>query len=655
MIIKSNLLVPTELVEKAVQGDEEAISEIYKECNEPVRRFVRKKLMKRSFEKDPLPEDVEDAVSETFSRMVKSLPELENPQAFTKWIFVIAESVCKRSDEHTKKDDKYMVDLNMSASDECADKSDFEPSLENFPDETIVAPDDYTVNTELWETVALLIESLPEKQKNVIEQFYFKQKSLEEIADTTGENLSSVKSQKRYGIRKLQKELKKFGYGGNFVVVPVIEFFRPMKDEVKIGGRGVGVTVSTHFAGTAVPIAALFTVSVVGLSVFAGLKDDGPNLRGDVRVNSGTDSRPAITTSSLSTDTQLDNINITTQRTGSEPSRDTDASADEAPASAAVPTQTTAEPVNNNYEPDSPDVTPDYEPNTQPDNEPASDSSLPDNGWVSVPYHSGINTDFNGMTSAEFYDIITEADYGFMYQVFHSDDLLPNYLELSDVSINTLNNVKIEFTYNLKSLDPEDLDLYLTPGVRGWNEPEPTSIEYNKKVIDENKITYYFHIPDDDLLINNENGSSFLDTYGYFLNFINPEDLESEYWQIYDIDDEGIYSYTAPDDIVEKTIEPFYQEDGVLSLSKDMKSITLRFQENVFGNTVYTVGESVKTANNIDKRDFYNSLPNIFEKYNIKDIEIDKENPYFKKIGNKLYYHDADTNEDYFIIELSGV
>lgn len=660
----NNLLVPTELVEKAVQGDKEAISEIYNECNKPVRRFVKKKLRKRSNEKESLPEDVEDAVSETFTRMVKNMPDLKNPQAFTKWIFVIADSVCKRSDEHTIKDDKYLVDLNMPASNEYDDKSDLNSPFENYPDETIEAPDDYTVNTELWKTVASLIENLPEKQKEVINQFYFEQRSLEEIADSTGENVSSVKSQKRYGIKKLQKGLKKFGYGGNFVVVPAVEFFCPMRNEVKIGGRGIGVTVSSQITGTVVPLAALFTISIVGLAVFNGLKDNGPNLRGDVRVNSGTDSHSVITTDSLTADTESDIINTTMRRTNGEILSDTDVSTDKAPAVAtAVPAKTTAVLVDDYNAPDSPDVIPDYEPNTQPNNEPTPDSSLPDDEWKSVPYSSGTDTDYEGMTADKFYDEITNANYDFKYRFFYSDDLRPNYLEISDVAMNTLNNIRIEFTYNMKSFNPESFDLQLSPRLYDSDAPFDSIIKCNKKVIDGNKITYYFNISDNELLIENENGSSFLETYGYFFDFISPTDVEYDdnidYDKfIYYIDDEGAYFYTAPYDVVEKSIEPFYQEDGILSLAKDVKSITVRYRDyNSYSQEIseFDVGVTAGYTTSQKYREFYDTLPDIFDAYNIKDVEIDKENPYFKKIGKRLYYHDVDANEDYFIIELSGV
>ena len=58
-----------------------------------------------------------------------------------------------------------------------------------------------------WDTLLKALDELPEKQRYVFVQNELEDRSLQEIADETGENLKTIISRKGYAIKHLRTRL----------------------------------------------------------------------------------------------------------------------------------------------------------------------------------------------------------------------------------------------------------------------------------------------------------------------------------------------------------------------------------------------------------------------------------------------------------------
>jgi RNA polymerase sigma factor (sigma-70 family) len=76
---------------RARAGDERALEDLIRECQQPVARFVAARIAGRSSD----PTAVEDLCQGIFVKMVLSLSKLRAPEAFEPWLLRIAENACR--------------------------------------------------------------------------------------------------------------------------------------------------------------------------------------------------------------------------------------------------------------------------------------------------------------------------------------------------------------------------------------------------------------------------------------------------------------------------------------------------------------------------------------------------------------------------------
>ena len=148
--------------------DEAAFTELYVQHVDAVYRICYSFLKNRT--------DAEDAVQETFLRLMQSQKPLENDAHLRGWLVVTASNVCK----------------NMLHNWEEVLKSD-----NQTPEETAVLK-------------ALM--QLPEKYKTVLYLYYYEEYSCKEIAEMMQKKESTVRSLLKRGREALQKKIGGDGY-----------------------------------------------------------------------------------------------------------------------------------------------------------------------------------------------------------------------------------------------------------------------------------------------------------------------------------------------------------------------------------------------------------------------------------------------------------
>jgi RNA polymerase sigma factor (sigma-70 family) len=69
-------------------------------------------------------------------------------------------------------------------------------------------PEDEDLKQLFWDQLFLALEELPPAQRDVFVQNELEERTLQEIADETGENIKTLISRKRYAVKHLRKRLE---------------------------------------------------------------------------------------------------------------------------------------------------------------------------------------------------------------------------------------------------------------------------------------------------------------------------------------------------------------------------------------------------------------------------------------------------------------
>ena len=237
------------LVESVKNGDKSAADEIYRQYSEPLTKFVIKQGLSEF--------DAQDVVSDTFVEMMKHIDQLKDPSAFSSWIHTIA----KRKAWEAKEKLARRQDLAAGAEDP-DDSTDPEQAVElaytQANEDSIMLPEDYAVNEDLKQLIAEQLDALGADYKEALFLFYYKDKSIAEIAEITGTNTNNVKQRLYAARKKLKANLEKLQKSG--VVLCAVPFTRFIPFCAENFGSAVGAVPSGDAAsGTAAKSAAAKT------------------------------------------------------------------------------------------------------------------------------------------------------------------------------------------------------------------------------------------------------------------------------------------------------------------------------------------------------------------------------------------------------------
>lgn len=172
------------------QTDQTRISETVETYGQRLRSFIRGKIA--------IIEDAEDILQEVWYQFSKlsNLDQLENIGA---WLFSVSKN--KITDFYRKKKTDHLEDYSEEDEDG------------NFSIKEVLLLDD-SRNPELvlfkdlfWNELLKALNELPENQRQVFILNEMDDKTLQEIANESGENLKTIISRKGYAVKHLRKKL----------------------------------------------------------------------------------------------------------------------------------------------------------------------------------------------------------------------------------------------------------------------------------------------------------------------------------------------------------------------------------------------------------------------------------------------------------------
>jgi len=141
-------------------------------------------------------EDAEDILQDVWYQLSNTSETIEQ---ISGWLFAVARN--KITDRYRKKQPELLDDL--SYEDEDGELHFTEILLTDSNN-----PETEHIRNIFWEELFTALEELPENQRIVFVQNELEDKTLQQIADETGENLKTIISRKRYAVQHLRKRLQ---------------------------------------------------------------------------------------------------------------------------------------------------------------------------------------------------------------------------------------------------------------------------------------------------------------------------------------------------------------------------------------------------------------------------------------------------------------
>lgn len=213
----------SELVEKAIIGDESAITELYNQT------YQTSYSIAVSIIKDE--NEAFDILQESYISAFKNLEKLQDKSKFNSWLNHIVSNKCK--DYFRKKKPDFLADNTYSS-----DEGEIEVELEDK--NLTFSPEDNMDYSETKRIIAEMLNNLPDDQRMVILMYYMQDMSIKEIAEILDVSENTVKSRMNYGKKKLKtqvEDLEKKGtklYGiSGIMLLPFIKWMLSQSDSSK--------------------------------------------------------------------------------------------------------------------------------------------------------------------------------------------------------------------------------------------------------------------------------------------------------------------------------------------------------------------------------------------------------------------------------------
>jgi len=182
----------SELVQRALQGDERAYTELLRLYRESVYYMMLKMIGNK--------DDAEDLTIEAFGKAFKRLVSYDTSWAFSTWLFKIASNNCI-DQIRKKKKQKNPISIDSSYSDD-----DDESTIDLKAD--VLNPEEKLMRGQRIKEMHRIVEQLKPKYRLLVEMRYFKELSYEEISEELELPLGTVKAQ-LFRARELMHEILK--------------------------------------------------------------------------------------------------------------------------------------------------------------------------------------------------------------------------------------------------------------------------------------------------------------------------------------------------------------------------------------------------------------------------------------------------------------
>jgi RNA polymerase sigma factor (sigma-70 family) len=177
----------TEMADKPRQY----IVQVVKDYGKRLFRFIRGKVR--------TDEDAEDILQEVWYQFTNA-SAIGTIEQVNGWLFAVARN--KITDKYRKQLPELLADYEYEGDE---GESSFAAIL--LADDS-QNPETTHLKNIFWEALFAALEELPENQRTVFVQNELEDKTLQQIADETGENLKTIISRKRYAVQHLRKQLQ---------------------------------------------------------------------------------------------------------------------------------------------------------------------------------------------------------------------------------------------------------------------------------------------------------------------------------------------------------------------------------------------------------------------------------------------------------------
>ncbi len=169
------------LVERALQQDDQkAYAELMKRYWDPVYFMLLRMIGNHK-------DDAEDLTIEAFAKAFKYLSQYSTNYAFSTWLFKIASNnaidFLRRNKDH-----KGVTSLNKPYGDEGSEE------LSSFIKGSGLNPEETIIRKQNIERIRFIIEKLKPNYREIVEMFYLKELSMEEIAKKVDLPVATVKT-----------------------------------------------------------------------------------------------------------------------------------------------------------------------------------------------------------------------------------------------------------------------------------------------------------------------------------------------------------------------------------------------------------------------------------------------------------------------------
>jgi len=170
-----------QLIMLSKNGDTSAFGQIFDLYREKIFRMASRMLKSKA--------ESEDVVQETFIRLYLNLNRFDESKSFSTWLYTIGKNVCL---------DMIRKRRNNVSLDEMRDGDDGVDRYELL-DAGLPGPEELAIRSETRTIVGKVIESLPEKYRQLFVGSYLKGMSLEELSLAHNLPLNTVKSRMNRG------------------------------------------------------------------------------------------------------------------------------------------------------------------------------------------------------------------------------------------------------------------------------------------------------------------------------------------------------------------------------------------------------------------------------------------------------------------------
>lgn len=237
-----------ELLEKAKNGDKEAIALIYENTKDIAYKKAYSILKNHH--------DAEDIAEDTFVKTLEKIDTIKKPNEFTSWISKVAENKAKDSIKKSKP--TYMGE-------------DFEYTTDDPNSYQSVLPENVAESNENIDLYKQLISKLTDNQRTALVLNRIEGRTFKEIAEMLGCSENTVKSRVRLGEEKLKKEaekLKKKGYTLNGMMP--LDFFTYMSNTLGVTSSNISVILGSATTKS-LSLKAMVSIVTAILIAFGGL------------------------------------------------------------------------------------------------------------------------------------------------------------------------------------------------------------------------------------------------------------------------------------------------------------------------------------------------------------------------------------------------